>query len=262
MKKLIAYVEVYQSISKYWKRSNNLNSILFDIGQGFSMKYKSLYLTPFQQKLLLKKLCEDNLSPLSRQRIEIMILADQGKSQTQICAEVGCCTSTARHWMHMARSGMAHLWEDHPLGRPKVITDAYLDRLKELLSQSPRDYKYPFHRWTADWLRKHLSKELGIEVSLRHIKRLLKQMGLSTLTKPSNTEDSMKQKANTSKITIRDLKSEAKSKYTGFMTIDLEKLSGDSGIHGGIYIKGFSFSATVQQYFRPFSIGRGISTLS
>jgi hypothetical protein len=46
----------------------------------------------------------------------------------------------------MARSGMAHLWEDSPRGRPKVVTDAYLERLRELLTQSPRDYKYPFTR--------------------------------------------------------------------------------------------------------------------
>jgi transposase len=140
------------------------------------MEHKHLYLTTFQHKLLLKKLYDDALSQLNRQRIKIMILADQGIPQSEICAEVGCCASTARHWIHMARSGMAHLWEDSPRGRPKVVTDGYLERLGELMSQSPRDYKYPFARWTADWLRKHLAQEYDIEVSLRHFKRLLKQV--------------------------------------------------------------------------------------
>lgn len=140
------------------------------------MEHKYLYLTTFQRKLLLKKLYDDALSQLNRQRIKIMILADQGIPQSEICSEVGCCASTARHWIHMARSGMAHLWEDSPRGRPKIVTDAYLERLGELISQSPRDYKYPFTRWTADWLRKHLAQEYEIEVSLRHFKRLLKQV--------------------------------------------------------------------------------------
>ncbi len=140
------------------------------------MEHKHLYLTTFQRKLLLKKLYDDALSHLNLQRIKIMILADQGLPQSEICTEVGCCASTARHWIHMARSGMAHLWEESPRGRPKVVTDAYLERLGELLSQSPRDYKYPFVRWTADWLRKHLAQEYDIEVSLRHFKRLLKQV--------------------------------------------------------------------------------------
>jgi len=57
------------------------------------------------------------------------------------------------------------------------VNDQYLERLKELVSHSPRDYGYPFQRWTAQWLSKHL-KEFGIEVSDRHINRLLK-VGLS-----------------------------------------------------------------------------------
>jgi transposase len=140
------------------------------------MEHSNLHLTPFQRKLLLKKLNDSELSPLNRQRIQIMILADEGMSQSAICQKVGCCASTARHWSQMARSGMAHLWEDSPRGRPKVVTDAYLERLRELLTQSPRDHKYPFARWTADWLRKHLAQEYEIEVSLRHFKRLLKQV--------------------------------------------------------------------------------------
>jgi len=40
----------------------------------------------------------------------------------------------------------------------------YLGRLKELVSHSPREYGYPFQRWTAQWLGKHLAKELGIKV--------------------------------------------------------------------------------------------------
>jgi transposase len=140
------------------------------------MEHKTLYLTAFQRKLLLQKLCEDTLSPLNRQRIKIMILADEGLSQAAICLEVGCCATTARHWIHMARSGMAHLWEDSPRGRPKIVTDSYLERLRELLTQSPRDYKYPFSRWTAGWLHKHLAQEYDIEVSFRHFKRLLKQV--------------------------------------------------------------------------------------
>jgi transposase len=140
------------------------------------MEHRNLYLTPFQRKLLLKKLDEETLSPLNRQRIRIMILTDEGMSQAEICLEIGCCASTARHWIHMARSGAAHQWEDSPRGRPKIVTDAYLERLRELLTQSPREYKYPFGRWTADWLRKHLAREYGIEISLRHFKRLLKQV--------------------------------------------------------------------------------------
>ncbi len=138
-------------------------------------------LTAFQRKHLEKKLTE-NLPKLLRQRIEIMLLADTGKSQAEICQIVGCCPATARHWITYARSQMAHQWWDNPPGRPKKVTDDYIDRLQALIVQSPRAHGYMFQRWTADWLRKHLAKELGIEISLRHFKRLLKDLNLSTKT--------------------------------------------------------------------------------
>jgi transposase len=71
-------------------------------------------------------------------------------------------------------------WMSQSVGRPKTINDQYLDRLKELVSHSPKQFGYPFDRWTAQWLRKHLLQETGVAISDRHINRLLKQMGLST----------------------------------------------------------------------------------
>lgn len=140
---------------------------------------QSYLLTPFQHKLLLKQM-QAEIRPEYRRRIEIMLLADAGKSQTQICAELGCSQETARYWMRFAREGRAHLWNDSPIGRPQIVTDQYLDRLRELVSRRPSDYGYSFKRWTAGWLSKHLLNEFGIEVSDRHINRLLKKMGLST----------------------------------------------------------------------------------
>lgn len=146
------------------------------------MNKQSQYLTPFQHTLLLNSL-ETDLRPEYRRRIEIMLLANVGQSQTEICKTLGCSPETARYWIDMARLGRAHFWSDRPMGRPKTISEEYLARLHELVTHSPREYNYPFRRWTAQWLSKHLANELGIEVSACHINRLLKQMGLSTRPK-------------------------------------------------------------------------------
>lgn len=136
-------------------------------------------LTPFQRKMLQKNLATD-LDEKYHQRIQIMLLADDGKSQTEICQLLGCCQATARHWIMMAKSGQAHCWKKSKIGRPKKIDDHYLKRLKELVNHSPRDYGYFFERWTAEWLSRHLAKEFEIKVSDRYINHLLKEMGLST----------------------------------------------------------------------------------
>ncbi len=133
------------------------------------------HLTKFQRQLLENHLETETISEY-RQRIEIMLLADEGKTQTQICRALGCSPLTARHWIFMAKSGHAHNWQEQPIGRPKIVNAEYLDRLKELVSKSPKEFGYSFPRWTGQWLGKHLSKEFNIEVSARHINRLIKEI--------------------------------------------------------------------------------------
>ncbi|WP_427162592.1 helix-turn-helix domain-containing protein [Aliinostoc sp. HNIBRCY26] len=222
--------------------------------------YTGKFLTPFQRRLLQKSLQED-LPASYRQRIEIMLLTDQGKSQSAICQELGCCPATARYWMHIARSGMAHQWQDCPVGRPKAINDQYLARLRELISHSPRDYGYAFRRWTANWLQKHLAKELGIEISDRHIKRLLKQMGLSTRPQVDQASKNTVKKHGNSHILIHDLKSEDTPENLGLMPIDLAKLGTESEIHGAEAIRSVGFARTFKQCFGLFSTISRISTL-
>jgi len=171
-----------------------------------SFTSQSHCLTPFQRKLLLKNL-EADLPSIYRRRIEIMLLADEGQSQSQICKALGCSQETVRHWMIVARTGQAHNWSDRPMGRPKRVNEKYLARLKELVSNSPREYGYPFGRWTGQWLSKHLAKELGIEISTCHVNRLLKQMGLSTRGESAQTEQSTNSDARGANIVIGNIHS-------------------------------------------------------
>ncbi|BAZ12493.1 hypothetical protein NIES4071_43240 [Calothrix sp. NIES-4071] len=175
------------------------------------MENQSLYLTPFQRKLLLKTL-EADLRLEYRRRIEIMLLADAGQSQAQICEALGCSQETARYWIAIAQAGNAHHWSARPMGRPKAVNEQYLARLKEIASHSPREYGYPFERWTGQWLSKHLAKELGIKVSSCHINRLLKEMGLSTRPKVNITEKFSSYQQN-SGITIGDLSSRVEPSF-------------------------------------------------
>jgi transposase len=221
------------------------------------------FLTPFQRKLLQKNLQED-LPESYHQRIQIILLADVGKSQTEICQTLGCSPATVRHWTHIARAGMAHQWQDCPIGRPMAVNEEYLKRLQELVSHSPGDYGYSFRRWTANWLRKHLAKEFEVEVTDRHINRLLKQMGLSTKPKPNHADQRINEndKTQNSKILIRDLKSANSLENSEFLPINFAKLNTDLDIHGGKSIRAVGISATTQRYFGEFSFPGGISTLS
>lgn len=161
------------------------------------------HLTRFQRQLLENHL-ETEKIPEYRQRIEIMLLADEGQTQTQICRVLGCSPLTARHWIFMAKSGHAHNWQEQPIGRPKIVNAEYLNRLKELVSKSPRDFGYSFPRWTGQWLGKHLSKEFNIEVSARHINRLIKEIGVCVKL-PVDVEHRQVQSGTLHQLAIVDL---------------------------------------------------------
>jgi transposase len=178
------------------------NTNLSQLSDGDSLKHGK-FLTVFQRKMLLKNL-QSNLQSKYRCRIEVMLLADQGKSQTQICKILGCSYHMARYWISVAKAGLAHKWQEQPIGRPKSVNEEYLERLKELVSHSPREYGYPFQSWTAQWLSKHLGNEFGIEISERHLSRLLKKMGLSTKQRHDSSQQEP-DKTQESGITISDL---------------------------------------------------------
>ena len=144
-----------------------------------------------------------DLEPIHRRRLEIAVRTHLGQSQTEICSALGCSKDTARHWMTIARTEGLNSCYDKPVGRPKRVDEEYRQRLRELVMSSPKKHGYAFKRWTANWLSKHLAKELGIEISDRHVNRLLKQMGLST--RKSGAANSNQSEIRGQNIVIKDL---------------------------------------------------------
>ena len=148
-----------------------------------------------------------NLDHRHRRRLEIILRSHLGQSQVEICSALGCSKDMARYWMAIAKKPSSDSWQDTCVGRPKRISDEYLQRLQELVTSSPKDHGYAFKRWTAKCLSQHLGTELGIEISDRHVNRLLKQMGLSTKNSqhPASSNESSSSNSKPGRITIQDL---------------------------------------------------------
>jgi transposase len=134
------------------------------------------YLSPCQRQELSEIVKETSLPEIDRKRIQIILFADEGKSQAEICKLLDCTAATASKWILIAESGAIDRWQKYRRGRPPKVDQPYLDRLKELISKSPRDFGYSFNRWSGVWLARHLEKEFGIELTPTHINRLRKQL--------------------------------------------------------------------------------------
>lgn len=151
-----------------------------------------------------------NLDDKKRRRLEILLRARMGQSQAEICAALGCSKDTVRYWMAISQTEKANTWQENSVGRPKTVNESYLKHLRNLVTHNPQDYGYSFKRWTARWLNKHLAQELGIEISDRHVNRLLKQMGLSTR---GNANPQNKKTTQKPTITIEDINPSLLSQY-------------------------------------------------
>jgi transposase len=183
-------------------RLQKLHATTIEKGEIF-VKPEERNNVPSLEKLIISVLANSqDLQPKYRRRLEIILRTKMGQSQAEIRSALRCSQYTVRYWMTIAQTEQAHKYI-HSLGRPKTVNEQYLERLKELASHNPRDYGYPFKKWTAQWLGKHLVKEMGIEVSDRHINRLLKKMGLSTRNSSQPEEKLCDRKE--SRISIGDL---------------------------------------------------------
>jgi transposase len=221
-----------------------------------SLNSAGTYLTSFQRHLLHENIKKE--LPISyRQRLEIMLLTDDGKTQAEICRTLGCSTATASRWIQLTKAGLAHKYLDCPIGRPKVITDEYIESLKNLLQNSPRDYGYSFKTWTVGWLGKHLAKETGIEVSESHLKRVMRELGLSTRTKAQS--EKYQSSAN---IFIADLKCPPDYQESELSEINLLQIKLDSRIYGSACSFTTYFASTAQRDLAFFADNTRVSILS
>jgi transposase len=134
------------------------------------------YLSPSQRQQLLEILTEPNIPDIDRKRIQIILFADEGKSPGEIRKLLDCTAATASKWILIAESGKIDHWQKYRRGRPPKVDQPYLDRLKELITKSPRDFGYSFKRWSGVWLAQHLEKEFGVALTPTHINRLRKQL--------------------------------------------------------------------------------------
>ncbi|WP_181243847.1 helix-turn-helix domain-containing protein [Chamaesiphon polymorphus] len=216
---------------------------------------EGIYLTSFQRQLLREHIATE-LPAAYRQRVEIVLLTDEGKTQAEICRSLGCSAATASRWMQLTKAGLAHQYLDCPVGRPKLITDEYIELLRELLGRSPRDYGYPFKTWTVSWLGKHIAKEKGIAVSHSHLKRVMRELGLSTRSQLNRPD-----KQSSANISIADLSDRTLPAAEELSELNLFHIQLNSKIYGAAVSVSTYFAAATQRDFLCFDRAAGLSIL-
>ena len=131
-----------------------------------------------RQRRELKDALENWDDPREVRRARAIWMSSQGWAVPHIAQALDVRRRTVRVWIDK--------YEDEELegittkprsGRPPKADEDYRERLEEVVETPPRDLGYAFNTWTREHLALHMEKETGIEISPRHMGRLLDKLG-------------------------------------------------------------------------------------
>jgi len=124
-------------------------------------------LTPAQRADLRARTRAPGVAPRTRDRLEMVRLADAGWSIPRVARHLGCHEQTVRkHVKAFLADGFGALPDRPRPGRPPTVTAAHLAALEALLDGGGRT-------WTTPQLVAWLEREHGVRVHPDHLSRLL-----------------------------------------------------------------------------------------
>ncbi len=131
------------------------------------------YLKPEQKEKLQKALKEEENAEI-RERILILMLLDDGKTQEAIAKFLGCGKKKVSYWcVHGDADNLESLKDKRMEGNHKKATPEYIELLLETVDKNPQELGYEFGRWSGKRLATYLEEKTGIQLSGSQVRRIL-----------------------------------------------------------------------------------------
>ncbi len=147
------------------------------------------FLTPEQVQELQQALKESEL-PHVRERILIILLQNDGRTQQEIAKFFGCSPRTVAYWcMHGDPDNLETLHNKREYEHYRKATPEYIEILLKTVDKQPSELGYEFGRWTAERLATYLSGQTGIDLSSSQVRRILKRKKYSYIWAKYNLKD-------------------------------------------------------------------------
>ena len=131
------------------------------------------YLTS-EQKEQLQKALKREVNGDIRERILILLLLNDGKTQQEIADFIGCSKNKVCYWCVQADpDNLESLKDERMKGNHKKATEKYIEILLGTIEKEPQELGYDFGRWSAQRLATYLEKKTGIKLSGSQVRRIL-----------------------------------------------------------------------------------------
>lgn len=132
-----------------------------------------VHLTDDQRTELQRRTRAAGLKARTRDRLEMVRLADAGMSIPQVARVLRISEVRVRHWIkRFLAEGFEALPDQPHLGQPSQLTPALLAALRTEIDKRDR-------AWTAPQLAAWLAEHHGVSFSPHHLGALLRRAGLS-----------------------------------------------------------------------------------
>lgn len=110
-------------------------------------------------------------------RLMVALAYKDGEPVAALSERYGIPKSTIYHWLDRfeSRSMGRALEDDSRPGRPRELTDRERRALARDLEGSPERRGYDAAAWSPRLVRRHIAATYGVEYSLGHVRRLLRE---------------------------------------------------------------------------------------
>lgn len=123
----------------------------------------------------LRELHHQATEPHLRNRCEMILLSNNGLTPPQIAQRLGGSRRTiTRYIQRYEAHRLAGLYDKPKPGRPRRVTDEYLEKLQATVVQDPRLLGQPYSHWTTENLARYLEEQTGICLCSRQVAKYLK----------------------------------------------------------------------------------------
>ena len=139
----------------------------------------------------LEAALDDATGKRETQRLLVAIIYKRGPSVPMIAEWLDTREATIYRWFdRMESEPLEQAITDRPKpGRPPKLDDADLAAFRDAVQEPPSAVGYDQPAWSTQLAQRYLAEEFGVEYTIRHVQRLLKEAGLSWRT-PRRAADS------------------------------------------------------------------------
>ena len=132
-----------------------------------------VHLNDQERQDLQRRAHAPGIRPRTRDRLEMVRLADAGWSVPQIARHLGMCEKSVRAWIQrFLEQSFDALLDQPPLGRTSRLTPTIREAVRQEFAQGERT-------WTAQQVAGWIAERFSVEVSVSHLRRLLRRWKLS-----------------------------------------------------------------------------------